>query len=51
MQTDELKKKIQVINLPEVNSSLPGTILEKKIKPSTLIYHLMARALFVGQII
>ena len=30
MQTEELKKKIQVVNLPEVNSSLTGTILEKK---------------------
>ena len=32
MQTDELKKKIQVINLPEVNTSLEGAILEKKEK-------------------
>lgn len=32
MQTEELKKKIQVINLPEVNSSLTGVILEKKSK-------------------
>jgi len=32
MQTDELKKKIQVINLPEVNTSMEGTILEKKEK-------------------
>ncbi len=32
MQTDELKKKIQLINLPEVNSSLPGIVLEKKNK-------------------
>ncbi|NMB92428.1 MAG: S1 RNA-binding domain-containing protein [Parcubacteria group bacterium] len=32
MQTEELKKKIQVVNLPEVNSSLTGIILEKKSK-------------------
>ena len=32
MQTDELKKKIQVINLPEVNTSMEGSILEKKEK-------------------
>jgi len=32
MQTDELKKKIQVINLPEVNTSTEGAILEKKEK-------------------
>jgi len=32
MQTDELKKKIQVINLPEVNTSMEGVILEKKEK-------------------
>ncbi len=32
MQTDELKKKIQLINLPEVNSSLSGIVLEKKNK-------------------
>lgn len=32
MQTDELKKKIQVINLPEVNTSMEGAILEKKEK-------------------
>ncbi|MFA5392530.1 MAG: S1 RNA-binding domain-containing protein [Candidatus Paceibacterota bacterium] len=30
MQTDELKQKIQVINLPEVNTSMEGSILEKK---------------------
>jgi len=32
MQTEELKKKIQVINLPEVNTSMEGAILEKKEK-------------------
>jgi len=32
MQTDELKKKIQAINLPEVNTFLEGVILEKKEK-------------------
>ncbi|MGC8651132.1 MAG: S1 RNA-binding domain-containing protein [Minisyncoccia bacterium] len=32
MQTEDLKKKISIINLPEVNTSLEGIILEKKPK-------------------
>ncbi len=32
MPTEELKKKVSMINLPEVNTSLEGIILEKKAK-------------------